>query len=86
MQPGPIHAGRLVFLGVAMIRSYQACLRPLMIGTCKFCPSCSDYAIEALQRHGLRSGVGLAVRRLIRCHPFSPGGIDPVPACNHRNR
>ena len=64
---------------VFLIRCYQAMVRPFLIGTCKFHPSCSEYAVEALYTHGPRRGLILAVRRLTRCHPFSPGGIDPVP-------
>jgi putative membrane protein insertion efficiency factor len=69
----------LVRPAILLIRTYQTVLRPLLIGSCKFCPSCSDYAIEALRLHGLWRGGLLALRRLLRCHPFSPGGIDPVP-------
>ena len=54
-------------------------IRPLLIGSCKFCPTCSEYAIEALRIHGLWRGSWLAIRRICRCHPFGPGGIDPVP-------
>mgnify|MGYP001596063028 CR=1 FL=1 len=68
-----------VWLVVALIRCYQVVLRPHLAGSCKFCPTCSQYAMEALLRHGLVRGSVLAVRRLARCHPFSPGGIDPVP-------
>ena len=64
---------------VFIIRGYQAMLRPLLIGSCKFCPTCSEYALEALRVHGLGRGLILSLRRLCRCHPFSPGGIDPVP-------
>ena len=64
---------------VFLVRCYQAMVRPFLIGSCKFVPSCSEYAIEALQRHGLWRGSVLAARRLCRCHPFSPGGIDRVP-------
>lgn len=70
---------RLVAVPVGLIRCYQAVVRPLLIGTCKFCPSCSEYAIEALRTHGLARGTWLAARRVARCHPFSAGGIDPVP-------
>ncbi|UCC31359.1 MAG: membrane protein insertion efficiency factor YidD [Phycisphaerales bacterium] len=73
----------VVFVLVFTIRCYQASLRPLLFGSCKFCPTCSEYAIEALQTHGLGRGLALAVRRLARCHPFSPGGIDPVPDPTH---
>lgn len=64
---------------IALIRAYQCMIRPHLIGTCKFCPTCSEYAIEALQTHGLFRGARLALGRLIRCHPFTPGRIDPVP-------
>jgi hypothetical protein len=46
---------------------------------CRFYPSCSDYALQALERHGLIRGLGLTVWRLLRCHPYHPGGFDPVP-------
>lgn len=64
---------------ITMIQAYQLVLRPLLIGSCKFCPSCSEYAILAVRRHGPLRGGWLAVKRLARCHPFSPGGVDPVP-------
>ncbi len=69
----------VIFVLVFTIRCYQASLRPLLFGSCKFYPTCSEYAIEAFQTHGLWRGLVLAVRRVARCHPFSPGGIDPVP-------
>jgi putative membrane protein insertion efficiency factor len=62
-----------------LIRGYQALIRPWLIGSCKFHPSCSEYAIEALRVHGLWAGGWLTLRRLIRCHPVGPGGLDPVP-------
>jgi len=68
---------------VSFIRSYQVIIRPHLLGSCKFCPTCSQYAIEALLVHGLVRGSMLAARRVIRCHPFSPGGIDPVPSLDH---
>ena len=61
------------------IRAYQAFLSPLMPSACKFHPSCSRYAAEAVELHGVRRGAWLALRRLLRCRPFSPGGYDPVP-------
>ena len=73
-----------VLLTIFGICCYQCVIRPFLIGSCKFCPSCSNYAIEALQRHGLRHGLWLALRRLLRCHPFSPGGFDPVPDSSRR--
>ncbi len=69
----------LTGLVILTIRTYQFAVRPLLIGSCKFSPSCSEYALIALERHGLVRGGALAARRLLRCHPFGPGGIDPVP-------
>jgi len=62
-----------------LLRGYQAVLSPLLIGNCKFCPSCSEYCIQAVREWGVIRGGWLGLRRLLRCHPFSPGGIDPVP-------
>lgn len=61
------------------IEGYRVALSPLLGGYCRFVPSCSVYASEAIQRHGAREGLRLTVRRLLRCHPFRPGGFDPVP-------
>ncbi len=72
-----------VWVLVFLIRSYQAIIRPHLHGSCKFCPTCSQYAIEALLAHGLMRGSILAARRIVRCHPFTPGGIDPVPSPTH---
>ena len=66
-------------LMVLMIRGYQLVLSPLLGPRCRFYPSCSAYAIEAISTHGAARGSFLAVRRLLRCHPWNPGGIDPVP-------
>ncbi len=65
---------------IGLIRLYQLTLSPLVGQCCRFHPSCSAYWIEALRQHGLLRGVGLGMRRLLRCHPFHPGGVDPVPA------
>lgn len=62
-----------------LIRAYQRVLSPLLGPRCRFYPSCSQYALEAVERHGALRGSYLAVRRLLRCHPFHPGGFDPVP-------
>jgi uncharacterized protein len=62
-----------------LIRAYQLALSPLLPPSCRFYPSCSQYALEAVNRHGAMKGTWLAARRLARCHPFNPGGYDPVP-------
>jgi putative membrane protein insertion efficiency factor len=62
-----------------LIRGYQTVLSPLLPPSCRFHPSCSQYALEAVTRHGALKGSWLAARRLARCHPFHPGGYDPVP-------
>lgn len=64
---------------VALVRGYQRFVSPYTPPTCRFYPSCSAYAVEAIQRHGPWRGMALATRRLLRCHPFHPGGYDPVP-------
>jgi uncharacterized protein len=62
-----------------LLRAYQFALRPLLGANCRFYPSCSDYAREAIERHGAGKGSWLSARRLARCHPYHPGGFDPVP-------
>ena len=62
-----------------LIRVYQRALSPLLGPRCRYYPSCSQYALEALQIHGMWRGLWLAVRRIARCHPLYPGGFDPVP-------
>jgi len=64
---------------VALIQVYRYLISPMLGSRCRFHPSCSEYAVEALGRHGLAKGLWLAVRRLGRCHPWHPGGYDPVP-------
>jgi putative membrane protein insertion efficiency factor len=64
---------------IALVRMYQVGLSPLLPASCRYYPSCSAYAITALEKHGAVRGAWLAVRRIARCHPFHPGGYDPVP-------
>lgn len=64
---------------LVLVEVYRVALSPLLGGYCRFVPSCSRYAEDAFRRHGAWRGLGLASRRLLRCHPFHPGGFDPVP-------
>jgi putative membrane protein insertion efficiency factor len=64
---------------VLFVRAYQVGISPLLPASCRYYPSCSSYAIEALERHGALRGSWLAARRILRCHPFRAGGFDPVP-------
>lgn len=62
-----------------LIRGYQRFISPALPPSCRFYPSCSQYTLEAVERYGVLKGGWLGVRRLVRCHPFNPGGHDPVP-------
>ncbi|HSW15397.1 MAG TPA: membrane protein insertion efficiency factor YidD [Solimonas sp.] len=66
-------------LALFLIRLYQVLISPLLGPRCRFYPSCSAYAAEAIDRHGFWRGGWLSLRRLMRCHPLNPGGLDPVP-------
>jgi len=68
-------SGRLLVL---LIRFYQKAISPYLPRTCRFYPTCSEYAILAIQRHGTVKGLGLALIRILKCNPFHPGGYDPV--------
>ena len=65
-------------LCIVLIRFYQLFISPLFPPTCRFYPTCSQYAIEAIQKKGVLRGVWLAIKRIAKCHPFHPGGYDPV--------
>lgn len=64
---------------ILLVRFYQICISPLKPPSCRFTPTCSQYAIEALKKYGPLKGSYLAIRRLLRCHPFGGSGYDPVP-------
>ncbi|MDZ4278413.1 MAG: membrane protein insertion efficiency factor YidD [Dehalococcoidia bacterium] len=66
-------------LALAVIRTYQNSVSPALPAACRFEPSCSRYGYEAIEKHGLRRGAWLTLRRLARCHPFHERGYDPVP-------
>jgi putative membrane protein insertion efficiency factor len=67
------------YIVLVLIRGYKKALSPLFGQHCRFFPSCSDYTHEAIERHGLIKGLYLGTRRLLKCHPLHPGGVDPVP-------
>ena len=67
------------YLLLALLRGYRYLLRPLLGSNCRFAPSCSDYASEAIAKHGALEGARLALIRIVKCHPWHPGGYDPVP-------
>ena len=71
--------GPIARLLKVLVRGYQLLISPLLPPSCRFEPSCSSYAMEALERHGALRGVWLAVRRIVRCHPWGGSGYDPVP-------
>jgi hypothetical protein len=67
------------FLTLALIRFYQKFLSPVLPPSCRFHPTCSNYGYQAIEKYGLLKGGWLALKRIARCHPFNPGGYDPVP-------
>lgn len=73
------------WLIIGLIRTYQLLISPLMAQHCRYYPTCSHYALEAVDRFGVFKGGYLTIRRLLRCHPWHAGGIDPVPELKERN-
>ena len=69
----------LTYPFILLVRFYQVAISPLKPPTCRFSPTCSTYALEALKKYGLLKGGGLALRRIMRCHPWGGSGYDPVP-------
>lgn len=81
-EPRPVGpTGRVL---MAAIVAYRRWISPALSVRCRFYPSCSAYAVEAIATHGALRGAGLAIWRLLRCQPFNPGGYDPVPPARHR--
>ena len=64
---------------ILLLKGYRRFISPLLPPACRFTPTCSQYALEAIEKYGALKGGYLAIRRLLRCHPFHPGGYDPVP-------
>jgi putative membrane protein insertion efficiency factor len=70
--------GAVASCALAILRMYKRWISPMLPSACRFYPTCSEYMMEAIERHGVFRGVGLGLRRLLRCHPFHEGGFDPV--------
>ena len=79
MSAGKVIRSVLIALPLLLIRFYQKCISPLTPASCRYTPTCSQYAVEALQKHGALKGTILAVWRILRCTPFGNAGYDPVP-------
>ncbi|MBO1513124.1 membrane protein insertion efficiency factor YidD [Metabacillus bambusae] len=71
-------------LFIAIIRFYQKFISPITPPTCRFYPTCSHYGLEAYRRFGVFKGSYLTIKRILKCHPFHPGGVDPVPEKNEK--
>jgi len=69
---------------VKIVQAYQVAISPLLAPRCRFYPSCSHYAIEAVEKHGSLNGSLLAIKRISKCHPLHPGGLDEVPCIKHK--
>jgi hypothetical protein len=75
-----VHGGLAVRIALGLLRAYKVLVSPMFAGSCRFLPSCADYAAEAIAVRGVVRGTWLAARRLARCHPLCAGGHDPVPS------
>lgn len=75
LKPSKIISGAML----ALIKFYQNCISPLLPPTCRYTPTCSQYAVEAIKKYGPLKGGWLALKRILRCHPFGGSGYDPVP-------
>jgi putative membrane protein insertion efficiency factor len=75
----PVEIGSMKKVALFLIRSYKSVLSPVLGRHCRFYPTCSAYTHEAIEKFGLLKGMILGIKRLLRCHPFHKGGIDPVP-------
>ncbi|MEM7175212.1 MAG: membrane protein insertion efficiency factor YidD [Chlamydiota bacterium] len=67
------------YLLIALIYAYRFTISPLFGSCCRFYPSCSTYSLEAIKKHGAIKGTYLMIKRIVKCHPYHPGGVDPVP-------
>ncbi|RLV60828.1 membrane protein insertion efficiency factor YidD [Parashewanella curva] len=74
----------LQWIGITLVRTYQIVISPLLGPRCRFVPTCSQYAIDAIKIHGFFKGSWFAIKRILKCHPLHPGGSDPVPEKNDR--
>ena len=70
----------------AALRGYQLVVSPLLPPTCRYYPSCSSYGLQAIEKWGVVKGLWLSLHRLLRCHPWASGGLDPVPGCSDGNQ
>lgn len=73
------------YILTSIIKVYKKFISPVLPPSCRFYPTCSEYAMEAINTHGSLKGSWLSIKRIVRCNPLSKGGLDPVPSCNHNH-